>query len=309
MAVTDRVRPVDWVVAAYNALLAGVWGALLGREPYAALICAAHAAAVAMPALLRCARGRLAPPVSTLRELYPLLWLLGFWTELGFLHDALHFATWDAAVAELDRAVFGRHLNAEWMPRAAHRWLSEGMHCAYVTYYPLIFLPPVAVLAAGRMAALRDMTFRLIVAYLGCYVVYLAFPVDGPAHTLAGYAGPLTQGWFYRLAHRLNRFGDSMGTAFPSSHVVGAVTIAYLGWRWFSRSLAALLTAEAGGVLLATVYTQNHFAVDSLAGLAWALVLQTLMAPALEGALGAGRKRPVPILPRYARPSFSGGAL
>ena len=43
--------------------------------------------------------------------------------------------------------------------------------------------------------------------------------------------------------------GDSPGSAFPSSHVAGAVTIAYACSRWLPPRIATLLWLEAIGVL------------------------------------------------------------
>ncbi len=57
--------------------------------------------------------------------------------------------------------------------------------------------------------------------------------------------------------------------------------MAYLALRWFRRPVAALLAAAAVGVTLSCVYTQNHYAVDALAGIVWALALQLVVAPAL----------------------------
>jgi len=41
---------------------------------------------------------------------------------------------------------------------------------------------------------------------------------------------------------------------------------------------------EAAGVVVATVYTQNHYAIDVLAGIVWAVLLQLTVVPALERA-------------------------
>lgn len=290
---SSRVRTVDLVVAGYNLVLTAVWLRLTDVAPAAPWTAAAHALAASIPAVLgRCAaepRGawRLA------RELYPLAAIGLFWTELGHLHGLGQSPSYDAIVARLDLALFGRHLNLLWMPAMPQRGFSELMHFFYVLYYPLIALPPVAMCLAGRGDALRDMTLRLAVTYLGCYLLYLAFPVIGPAELLPRYEGALTDGMLYQLTHAARAAGDSLGTAFPSSHAAGAVTVAVLGWRWLSRPARWLLTAQAAGVLLATVYTQNHYAVDALAGLVWALGLQLCLVPALVGESDA----PLPPLP------------
>jgi hypothetical protein len=58
-----------------------------------------------------------------------------------------------------------------------------------------------------------------------------------------------------------------------------------------------LITVQAAGVFLATVYTQNHYPVDSLAGLIWALGLQLVIVPAVRANYAAPR---VPVLPARA---------
>jgi membrane-associated phospholipid phosphatase len=89
------------------------------------------------------------------------------------------------------------------------------------------------------------------------------------------------------------------------------VTIAFIGWRWFSRPVALLLTLEAAGVVMSTVYTQNHYAIDSLAGIVWALALQGLMVPFFKLWLQPMKRepRPVPQLPvfRPAADTTGGG--
>lgn len=304
---------VTRLVAGYNLLLAVVWGVLWSRAPYAPWIAVAHAAAVALPWLHARAGERLSGVGRVLRDYYPLVLILGYWTELGLIRELLHASANDAAIAALDVRVFGAHLNTVWMPRMPQVWFSEVMHFVYFAYYPLIFLPPILLGLAGQRAAARDMVYRLLVTYVGCYLMYIFFPVDGPSHTMARYVGPLTDGFFYRLTHGAVHAGDSLGTAFPSSHVAGAVTIAYLACRWLRPMLAVLLVTEAAGVCLATVYTQNHFAIDSLAGIVLALGLQAVVAGPLARALTpVPDRRPVPLLPSFDPEPLgatTGGAL
>ncbi len=308
---TRAVQPVDRLVAGYNLLLAVVWGALVARAGYAPGIFAAHLAAGAMPWLLVRLPERCARPVAVLREFYPVLWLTSFWSELDLLRPLLHGAAFDHLVTPLDAAVFGMHPHAVWLPSMSDLWFSELMYFLYAAYYPLIFLPPVVVALAGRREALRDITFRLLGAYIGCYLVYILFPVDGPLALGTPYAGGHTAGALYRFVQRVEHAGGVLGAAFPSSHVVGAVTIAYFGWRWFSPAVAGLLSLEAVGVCLATVYTQHHYGIDAVAGLVWGLALQLVVLPVLHRWLAerparvrvAARPEFVPLRPAAARTS------
>lgn len=295
---THETRPVDAVVAGYNAFLAAIWLTVASKAGYAPSIFAAHLAAATLPFFLSRAPRDLARPVAILREIYPLLFVLAFWTELGYLRELYHVGVHDQTVTAWDLRVFGQHFNLTWMPRMPHVWLSEVMHFIYYAYYPLIFVPVIAVGLMGRHRAVQDMTLRLAVTYLGCYVLYLWFPVDGPSALLPHYHGDLTQGFWYQLVKAAHDSGDSLGTAFPSSHVAGSVTIAYLAWRWLPRGWAWLILAEAIGVCFATVYTQNHYAIDALGGLVWATALQVVAVPLVKSLSGG-----VPA-PRYRLPAF-----
>jgi membrane-associated phospholipid phosphatase len=283
------MRPVDRLLAMYNVVLAGVWALVVGQAWYVPWVLGAHVAAVALPWLLARADARLSRGGRVLREIYPLLWISGFWGELDAVRRLLHSNANDAAAIALDLAVFGEHLSETWIRAMPELWFSELMHGAYFAYYAAVFLPPLVMGLVGRQHVMRVMTFRLTVTYLACYLVYIAFPVDGPMHTLGRASGPFSEGVLYGLVHRTQSLGDSLGAAFPSSHVAGAVTSAILAWRWLGRGVAALLTVEAIGVCLSTVYTQHHYAIDSLAGIVWALWLQLVVAPWLSRVLGGER--------------------
>ena len=307
-----RVLPVDRLVVVYNLLLGVNWLGCWPVADYAIWAAAAHGAASLLPLALR----RLPLPnrrySRALRALYPVLCIPVFWTEIDLLFPLRHSGTFDGLVAGLDQRLFGMQLAAEWMPAMPQVWFSEVMHFSYFAYYATIYVPPIVVALAGRTEAVRDMVFRLMLAYLSCYLIYLTFPVDGPHFRLEPYSGELQGGFFYQLVTAAQGAGDSRGCAFPSSHVVGAVTIACLAWRWFSRPLAILLTVQAMGVVCSTIYTQSHYAADAVAGVTWALAIQFLAVPPLLHWLQPSAARhsrrtspaePVPIPVLWAGPS------
>lgn len=281
MALTRGVLPLDWLMAAYNLLLGAIWWANWRLAPYAPGIAIAHLAAAGLPWLIARAPRRRWGWIAAWYDLYPLLLLLPFWTELDLLRGVLGSHGFDAQVRSLDLALFGMHPHAVWLPRMDTLWISEPMYFVYYAYYATIFAPPIVLAFLGRRAALRDATFRLMATYLLCYLVYIVFPVYGPHILEPGHQGPHANGFFYQLVAAAHAAGDARGTAFPSSHVAGAVTIAFIAWRWFPRGLALLLALEAVGVALSTVYTQNHYGMDSLAGIAWAVAIQVGVVPLL----------------------------
>ncbi|UCC83782.1 MAG: phosphatase PAP2 family protein [Gemmatimonadota bacterium] len=290
-----RVELVDRVASAYNVLLAIVWAILIPQWSYALWLFLAHAAAAAIPTLLARTPGRLSPTVRVLRDIYPLVWILAFWTELDFIRPLLHDAAYDRVIGAVDLAIFSRHLNEVWMPAMPWVWFSEVMHLAYFSYYLTVIVPLLYMLFRGSREMKEDMTFRVVLVYFACYCFYIAFPVDGPHFLSEHYEGPHQQGLFYRVDSALQGQGDALGCSFPSSHVAASTTMAYLGIRWLSRRAAGLLVLGAVGVALSTVYTQHHFAIDSLAGVIWALWLNVMVAPALLS--WWHHRRPLPSTP------------
>jgi membrane-associated phospholipid phosphatase len=276
----DRIRLVDVLASRYNMLLAVVWAVLIPQWSAAVWLALAHAVAALLPRLLSRA-DRLSRAGKVLRDIYPLLWILPFWTELDWIRRLLHDAAFDRVIGGLDLAIFGVHLNEVWMPAMPWVWFSEFMHSAYFAYYLIVILPLLYMAFKGSREMKQDMTFRVVLVYYACFFIYIAFPVDGPHFLGEHFQGPHQQGLFYRIDQALQSQGDALGCSFPSSHVAASVTMAYLGWRWLSRPAAALLTLGALGVALSTFYTQHHFAIDSLAGVIFALWLNTMVAPML----------------------------
>lgn len=270
--------PVDVIVAAYNLVLAAIWLALVPRHPLAPLLAFAHLAGASLVLVLR--RGpHLSPATAWLRELYPLLWIIGFWRELDYLLPLLHPVFFDTAVERADVALFGASWGTQWIARSPQLWLSEPMYLLYMLF-PLTVVPPVWFALAGRLQALRDVALGLTLSYLACCLVYLVLPVAGPDPVTP--AGPAARGLCYRLMGQYARLGDARGTAFPSFHVAAAVVIAGVAWRRWPRAVAVVVTALGAGMSVSAVYTQHHYVLDAVAGAALGLLLEVFIAPPLR---------------------------
>src|SRR3990170_1485989 len=128
MAVTRYAAPGDSLVAAYNLLLGAIWWANWRQAPHAPWIAIAHLAAAALPWLIVRAPRRRWGFMLGLREIYPLLMLLAFWTELDLLRDVLGYQGYDTRIQSLDIAVFGVHLHAVLLPGLDELWFSEPMY-------------------------------------------------------------------------------------------------------------------------------------------------------------------------------------
>lgn len=261
-------RAAAAVFIAYNLLLALLWA------PHNLVFAAAHLAAAALPTLLA---------LTPVADCYPAFAVIGIWTEMGAILPLLHpdgAAARDAAALRLDAFVFGTHWHTEWIARMPWSWLSTVMYAAYCSYYVLLLGLPVWFWLSRQREALADIAFRLLLVYAACAVCYLIFPVIGPA-PLPPVADAVRHGAFFEFSAAVQRTGDSLGTSLPSTHAAGSMTLALAGWRWLPRPLAVAAVGLALAIALATVYTQNHYTIDAVAGVLLAGVLHTIVAPVL----------------------------
>lgn len=279
--------PVDGVVAGYNLVLAVVWLGLRGRAPHAWVVALCHIAAAGLPWLFAGTRPR--GIWRALREGYPLIGFALFWGELGVVQRLRGLPPHDEAIRALDLRLFHAHWSELWIVRMPSPALQELMFFCYFLYYVLLVVPPVAIGVARGWKAFRSVVLAVMLTYLSCFLFYIAFPVYGPRAMAAAMAP--TVGFFHTLVERARESGDSLGTAFPSSHVAGVVTMAVVGWRWLGRGWGFVLAAAALAVALSTVYTGNHYVIDAVVGALWVIPLQLWIQPYLERK-DAGLPRP-----------------
>jgi membrane-associated phospholipid phosphatase len=284
------MRPAEILVAGYNVLLVVVWSPLAAVSATARLMIAAHVAALCLAALVAAA-SRHGNQVSRLRDLYPVAWLAAFWPELGLHWELAGTGRPDILLLALEQVAFGATHTDQWM-RAMHwPWLREAMYAGYVSYYPLLAFTPLIALWKGSAERAREASLRILATYLCCFAIYALFPAMGPRAFLD--MMPVAQpGLFESLAHLFHRAGDASGTAFPSSHVAGAVTAAWLSTRFAPRWWAVSALLMAAAVIPATVYTRNHYLVNVLAALVVVAAAQMLLVPALLGQAAMHRTDP-----------------
>lgn len=275
------------LLGGYDVLVGGLWALQLGRSAAAAWFVAAHVAAALL--LWRASVSRRSIDRGTRIAGLSLVLLPFFWLELGPLVKLLHRRTFDGVIVEVESRVLGGPIHDllwRWAPA-----LHSAMDALYFLYLPALLALLVWLAAQRSPAAFSEAMLRATVTYLCCDLVYLAFPVLGPLGSEpalhAGSAAGLPRDMFAALNDAMRGSVDSAGTAFPSSHAAGIVTAAVIargsGRRWLAYGMAAI----AVGVTVSTVYTQNHYLLDAVAGVLLAFSLQYAVVPALLGSRDA----------------------
>lgn len=274
--------PVDWLMALYNVVMIAVWLPLAATNPDARWLLAPHVAALSVPLILASATQPLTRVGALVRGAYPLAWLAAFWGELDVHALMVGSRANDTVLAAAERIVFHGSLSQSWQPAMHALPFSELMEGFYFSYYILMIGVPVwSFLRARSREESADVVLRLSLAYLVSFVAFAAAPTAGPMSMYPRFVGENAHGFFRLLNDFLRASGDAAGTGFPSSHVTASIGLAWIAWRHLPRPAAWAAAIVAAGVVPATVYTQNHFVLDSLAGVVLGVSVQAGLEPVL----------------------------
>jgi membrane-associated phospholipid phosphatase len=290
-----------WVLLGYLlATLIPAWDAARAGEGRASGVLVAHIGGCIL-ALFLATRdtsndGRLTL-VQLLRDWAPLLAVPALYTELPTLIAGAGSRFHDQLIQQWETALFGpspAHAAAGRLPWAG---LSELLHLGYLSYYAIIYAPPLWLYLRGERRQFTLTITALSVVFTACFVVFVYFPVAGPRYLWSAPPG-IPDGPVRRLALWVLANGSSKGAAFPSSHVAVAITQSVMMLSHHRRAGLLILTAS---VLLAlgAVYGGFHYGIDVLVGGVTGVVIAASVivgarAPATEKeALASGVPRPV----------------
>ncbi len=265
-ATTPNTRPraVDLLLAGYLVVVSFVALARAPEQPGCWWLLAAHALFGVLLYLVT--RAGLGPVGRTIRELYPLLLLVGLYSELDVLNGAGAIRIHDATVQRWELAIFGAQLSTEWWRAMPSRFWSAVLHAAYLSYYLIVVAPAFYFVWRRDLEALRHFVLVVMTTFVACYLAFIFFPVAGPYYVFPRPDAWFTDNSFARMVYNTLATGSSYGAAFPSSHVAAAVAAVFSATRG-SRGLAWALALPTALLTVAVVYCQLHYGVDAVAGL------------------------------------------
>lgn len=268
-----------WVVLGYLlATLIPAWNAARTGREHGIAVLLLHLAACAALALLVTtdvwSRSNLAV-VRLLRDWAPLLAVPALYAELPDLMYGAGSQLHDQLIQGWEAALFG----ASPAHVAAGRWpwtaMSELLHLGYLSYYGIIYIPPLWLYLRNERREFEVTITALAITFATCFAVFVFFPVAGPRYMWSAPPG-IPDGPIRRLVLSLLAAGSSKGAAFPSSHVAVAVVQSLMMLR--HHRTAGLVIASASLLLaLGAVYGGFHYGIDVLAGAATGGLIATAM--------------------------------
>jgi membrane-associated phospholipid phosphatase len=177
----------------------------------------------------------------------------------------------DAVVQRWEAALFGGQPARALAAAAPAPALSELLHLGYLSYYAIIYAPPLAFYFAGRRHAFGRAVLAAMACYAACFLAFALFPVQGPRYAWGAPPG-VPDGPIRALALFVLERGSSRGTAFPSSHAAVAIAQTVVTLR-YDRRLGVAVAAASLTLMIGAVYGGFHYAIDVLVGGAAGLVL------------------------------------
>ena len=261
---SPRLRAVERLLIGYLVIVTIVALARAPANPGCWWLVVSHALAMLLIWLVT--RPGLGPVGRTIREIYPLVLLLALYSELDVL-NASGVHVHDALIERWELALFGFEPSRDWWQGAPSRFWSTLLHGAYLSYYLILSVPAVWLVARGNHAAVRRFVLSVMLAFIVCYLFFLFYPVAGPYYTYPRPTGAFVDNITARMVYATLARGSSYGAAFPSSHVAAAFAATIATWA-ASRRLGAVLAVATALLTVSVVYCQMHYAVDALAGLA-----------------------------------------
>jgi membrane-associated phospholipid phosphatase len=224
--------------------------------------------------------------VNFLHDWYPVLAFIICFEEVASLSLLVVWHWRDAYILAVEARLFPVPPTV-WLSQLASRPLTELLEVGYFSYFTYILIVGGALYAWQNQRPFRQVMSASVLSYMLCYIWFILFPTEGPAHTLAAYhTAPLHGGPFHWAVLLIQKYGGVHGNAFPSSHVAAGVVAVIFAWRYIPR-LGAWLTPLLLLLCAGAVYDRYHYFSDIVGGLVFGpvAVAMTLAWQRLSGRL------------------------
>lgn len=202
------------------------------RVNHSWLIILVNIACFLIIAMLERASSR-APLWRFLHNWYPLGMFIVCFEEASRLSFLVRDAWQDQYLVALESRLFSVPPTV-WLGRHGSPVVAEILEIGYFSYFVLLMIVGGVFYARPDKRPFRQAMDASVLGYMLCYLVFVLFPTEGPAHTLtAQHDFPMPGGGpFHWNVGFLEKYAGVHGNAFPSAHVTGAVVALFFAWRY-----------------------------------------------------------------------------
>ena len=123
-------------------------------------------------------------PARFIHDWYPLLMFIFCFEEVARYSLSIVPHWQDSWLISLENALFGGAPNL-WLSGFASRFWSEVMDIGYFSYYAMFMVVGGKLYTRPNKRAFHELTISTVFTYFLAYLIYLAFPTEGPQHTMA----------------------------------------------------------------------------------------------------------------------------
>lgn len=201
-----------------------------------------------------------------LHDWYPMAMFIVCFEEVSRLSFVIRDEWQDHLLLKLEAQWFSVPPTV-WLGQHGSAFLTEILEVGYFSYFVLLILVGGMLYPWKDRRPFRRVMDATVLAYVTCYVIFIVFPTEGPAHTLAGLHNfPIPGGGpFHWMVRLIQRNAGVHGNAFPSAHVAGGVVALYFAWRYVPK-LGIVLTPLVLLLCVGAVYDRYHYLSDVIAG-------------------------------------------
>lgn len=199
---------------------------------------------------------------TVIGDLLPLALVPLMYAELPQLMTGSAYG--DPLVQSWEQMVFGTQPARALAATMPYAVVSEVLHGGYLSFYAIVYVPPLVAYVRGRAAAFDAALLAVMSTYAVCYLTFVLFPVEGPRYVW-GPPADVPDGPVRSLTLALLERGSSRGTAFPSSHAAVSVAQTIVALR-HQREVGTVVAIGTALLMVGAVYGGFHYAVDVIAG-------------------------------------------
>jgi membrane-associated phospholipid phosphatase len=260
-----NLNTTDWLFVAYLVVTAGLILGWREQIPEWQALLLLHAAGIFFIAGLT-ALSRRWQLINFLHDWYPLLAPILTFNEVALLSRIVLPGWRDSVLLRFEEKLF-RVPPTAWLGQHASWGLTEILELGYFSYYVLLMIVGGVLYTRTDRKPFRGLMAATVLAYMFCYAIFILFPTQGPAHTLAAmHTQPLPGGPFHWLVAYIQGHAGVHGNAFPSAHVAAAMVALLYAWR-YAPKLGLALTPFVALLSVGAVYDRYHYVSDIAVGI------------------------------------------